>query len=1091
MLTEIIPPEIIMQNFIVYKSSAGSGKTYTLVSEYLQIILVDPEKIRNILAITFTNAAAAEMKERIIATLGELAALAGLKTEERPKYSVNLLYDLKESTLLNDSEIIRNARLALTLLLHNYGDFSVSTIDSFAHRVIRSFAFDLKLPVNFDVELDQDQMLAQAIDLLVSRAGEEPALTRLLIDYIESRTDDEQSHFIEYDMARLARTLMDEKGGIYIDQLKNITLDDFSKIHRNLRNSIRNFEESVKSLAGKASDLIEQNQIPIDMFYRGKPGIGTWFANLAKGLIAQKITPNSYVLATIQDDKWTATKASASVANAIDSIKGELTTYFHQIQELANAGLSNYKIHTLVKKHLFPMAVLCELEKVMNEIKSEQSLLHISDFNKKISEIVAVESAPFIYERIGERYHHYMIDEFQDTSGLQWQNLLPLIDNSLASANKNLIVGDGKQAIYRWRNGDVEQFANLPHLPESITAESKKLWEQTLVRNYLPKNLDTNWRSQEKIIDFNNRFFEFAKSYLSPGLAKIYQNQKQKVRPEKAEGYVQIDFLGNIPEENLDYIEHTHQQILETINQLTAKDHPFNDITILCRSNREASAIARFLLENNVKVISSESLLLDQSPKVNFMLSVMRLIVHASDEISRTEIVAFLAKNKTINEPLHDLLTSLKNTYKEKQNNNHPFMQQQGDLEMFENFLQSKGVFFPFSQYRYLGIYELGETIVRSFFTKQTPDPFIAFFMDVLFDYSNHFVSSLPDFLEWWVDNSKKYSVVVPEGTDAVQIMTIHKSKGLQFPVVIFPFVDKDFTKKLGKQGEWVILEDMQETQPLSIAWLTLSGAMEGTPYEELWEKEKGKTLLDMLNVVYVAFTRAVDKLFILSRIPESGKFSDKNLSGLLQKFLETEGLWNNHSNSYTFGQHKACQKSEKSDKSAEEPETILKEYISTSWSAKISIRSRQMETHQDKTTASERGSRIHAIMEKVYTPADLPIVLQQLLLSGQIDKNEMEALEKKILNVINHPKIKDYYQKGLTAKNECGMYNKKGRFYRTDRVILDGNSAVIIDYKTGSPNPEHIRQINQYASIISDMHYTQISKFLVYIDLAVVEEVL
>jgi len=1079
-----------MQNFIVYKSSAGSGKTYTLVSEYLQVILVDPEKIRNILAITFTNAAAAEMKERIIDTLGDLAALAGLKTEERPKKATGLLKDLKESTSLSDSEIIRNARLALTLILHNYGDFSVSTIDSFAHRVIRSFAFDLKLPVNFDVELDQDQMLGQAIDLLVSRAGEEPALTRLLIDYIESRTDDEQSHFIEYDMARLARTLMDEKGGIYIDQLKNITLDDFSRIHRNLRNSIHNFEASVKSLAAKACDLIESNQIPVEMFYRGKTGIGTWFANLAKGQIAQKITPNSYVLTTLQDDKWTAAKASAPVASAIDSIKGELIACAHQIQELAETRLSNYKVHTLVKKHLFPMAVLCELEKVMNEIKSEQSLLHISDFNKKISEIVAVESAPFIYERIGERYQHYMIDEFQDTSGLQWQNLLPLIDNSLASANKNLIVGDGKQAIYRWRNGDVEQFANLPHLPDSITVESKELWEQALIRNYQQKNLDTNWRSQEKIIDFNNRFFEYAKSYLPEGLANIYQDQKQKMRPEKTEGYVQIDFLGTLPEENLDYIEHTHQQILDTIGHLTAKNHPFNDITILCRSNREASAIARFLLENNINVISSESLLLNQSPRVNFMLSVMRLIVHARDEVSRTEIIAFLAKNKSINEPLHELLASLKNNYNKPKKSSNPALSETGELAMFETFLQQKGVFFPFSQYRYLGIYELGETIVRSFFNNQPPDPFIAFFMDVLFDYSNHFVSSLPDFLEWWDENSQKYSVVVPEGIDAVQVMTIHKSKGLQFPVVIFPFVDKDFTKKLGKQGEWVSLEDMQETQPLSIAWLTLSSAMEGTPYEELWVKEKGKTLLDMLNVVYVAFTRAVNKLFILSRYPESGKFSDKNLSGLLQKFLEAEGLWNDNSDTYSFGENEIYRKDNKNSQPEPEPETIFKEYISTPWAGKISIRSRQMEIHQDNTTASERGSRIHEIMEKIYNPEDISPTLQQLLLSGQIDRDELNLLEEKIMGVVNHPKIRDYYHKDLYSKNECGMYDKNGRFYRTDRVILDGKSAVIIDYKTGNPTPEHIMQINKYAGIISEMKYASIRKFLVYIDLGEVEEV-
>jgi ATP-dependent exoDNAse (exonuclease V) beta subunit len=319
--------------------------------------------------------------------------------------------------------------------------------------------------------------------------------------------------------------------------------------------------------------------------------------------------------------------------------------------------------------------------------------------------------------------------------------------------------------------------------------------------------------------------------------------------------------------------------------------------------------------------------------------------------------------------------------------------------------------------------------------------------------------------------------------------MTIHKSKGLQFPVVIYPFVDKDFSKP-GKEGEWVELGDMEETSPLTIAWLSISSAMEGTPYEEIWTKEKGKTLLDVLNVMYVAFTRAVDKLFIISRYPDSGKFSEKNLAGFLQKFLEMEGLWNENSSHYSFGVSTQTVAKVDSKPEKEIQKSIFDEYISTSWAERISVRSRQMEIHEDRTTASERGSRIHDIMEKIHHHDDIPKALNQLFITGLIDQEEMDYLKDKITSIISHPTISQWYTKNLSAKNECGMYDKNGRFYRADRVVFDENKVVVIDYKTGLPAPEHSQQINKYADIIGEMGNSTVMKFLVFIDLGTVEEI-
>lgn len=1063
--------------FLVYKSSAGSGKTYTLVKEYLRIVLQEPGKIRHILAITFTNAAAAEMKERVIAALGDIASLAGKEENQWPAQGKRLVEALHSEMPLQPFEIIRRAQLALTLILHNYGDFSISTIDSFVHRLIRSFAFDLQLPLNFDVELDQDQLLGQAVDILVSRAGQDEALTRLLVQFIESRTDEEKSPYIEYDIANMARTLMDEKGGVFVERLRHINLDDFGKIHAELEKQISRFEEEVAGLAKEAVKLLDDNAIADKDFFQGNRGLPGYFRALAQGLVATRIQPNSYVVKTIEEDKWTAGKADAHAVAAIGSIKSKLNETYLQIRQLADLHLETYRVQGLVKQSLFPIAVLSELEKVLNEIKSENALLHISDFNRKISDIVAVEPTPFIYERIGERYHHYMIDEFQDTSGLQWQNLLPLLDNALASGHTNLVVGDGKQAIYRWRNGDVEQFASLPQIPQGIHSPARDQWQATLQRNYQPMNLDTNYRSCAQIVDFNNRFFGFAQNVLPPSLQAVYEGQQQKWRSDKPGGYVELVFAQ--PGKEDDYDQQVLQQILLTIRDLQQKNHPLSDITILCRANSQASNVARHLLEEGLNVISSESLLLIQSPRVNFMTIVMKMLHDPTDAVSLTGFLQYLSKSGLLRQPLHQLLDHFVL---------HPRGQHHDLLPEAEKLLQHHGIDFRFSPCMHMGLYELAETIVRSFFPANSTDPFVAFFMDVIYDYSNRFVASPAAFLEWWAENASRFSVVVPEGVDAVQVMTIHKSKGLQFPVVIYPWADMGFGR-LSKPGQWVELEELPGCTPLEVAWVKISKAMEGTRYEPIWQEEKGKTMLDILNVVYVAFTRAVDKLFVISKAPgKSG--NSENIPGLLHQFLSQDNVQPDPSGVFRFGENSPVVSAE-----GQSPATaaLFGAYVSLPWTQRLSIRSRQLEKVSTPdlpppADASQRGSRIHAIMEKIHAPGQVETVLEQLRATGQMDEDQKRELHQQITSVLNHPGLLKWYQPGMEARNECGMYDDQGQFFRADRVVVQHDKAAVIDYKTGEPYPWHKEQIIRYGAVLTQMGYREVEKYLVYLDSGTVE---
>jgi len=1039
---------------------------------------MNPDKVRNILAITFTNASAAEMKERVVDALALLSKLDCKVSDSWGRKEKDLIGSLTTELSLTPQEVITRSSKALTKILHNYGDFNICTIDSFVHRVIRSFAFDLHLPLNFDVELENEKLLKQAVDLLISRAGSDTELTALLINYLESLTQDEKSFNFENAIIERAKDLMDEKGRLHIERLKDISLSQFKTIHANLTQNIRKFEQEIADIASRAVTQIAQAGVTITDLYYKERGIGGWFKDLSGGRTVKKFVPNSYVITTIEQDKWTSPGVTGATKEAIEQIKGDLREYYGQISLISEKGLENYNLQIVVRKNLYPVALLNELEKILETLKAENSFLHISDFNRKISEIVAVESAPFIYERIGERYQHYMIDEFQDTSGLQWQNILPLIDNSLASGHLNLVVGDAKQAIYRWRNGDFAQFADLPAIPSTIKAKDRGQWEETLLRNYVEKPLSTNYRSKPEVISFNNAFFEFAKGTLDQSLQSVYVGQEQKSGSGKGGGHIHIEFVES--NEEFNYKETTKHRIVEIIGTLQQQGYSLCDITILCNKNADANETARFLLENGLNVISSESLLLTQSPLVNFMISVMKLVNYPDDRIAMVEFVQFLSKSKKANLTIEHSLSIITGELGSKSSGDVPSL-------ALDNYLQHIGIEFSFLEAKFLNLYELAESIIRQFFTVGQVDPFVAFFMEAVNEYSGKFVSSLSDFLTWWEVKALKYSIVVPEGVDAVQVMTIHKSKGLEFKVVIYPYVDQSLTK-MYKKGEWIELSDLPGTDSLTVSWVGLTKELENTPCKENYLTEKAKTALDVLNVTYVAFTRAVDRLYILTKHDEADKYSEEGIAGLLKMFLAQRGIWDNGQKIYTFGENpesRADDPTRQAKRKEVVTDDIFGSYPSFAWFDKIVTRSGRhpLSKIDSEEEGTERGSMIHEIMAMINTPSDVVPVLQRFFSSGQIASIERDSLKEKINAVLGNPAISQWFMPGLPARNECGMLDANGKFFRVDRVILQNNAAVIIEYKTGNPYPSHIRQINDYASVISQMGYPISGKYLVYID--------
>ncbi|HET6991381.1 MAG TPA: 3'-5' exonuclease, partial [Bacteroidia bacterium] len=500
-------------------------------------------------------------------------------------------------------------------------------------------------------------------------------------------------------------------------------------------------------------------------------------------------------------------KASKSSQESISAIQPELESCWNQLEQIRETEYPVYVFRGLLRKNIYSIAVLNELEKIIFSFRADQNILHISEFNKIISRVVFAEPVPFIYERLGEKYANYLIDEFQDTSIVQWQNLLPLVENSLAGNNFNMLVGDGKQAIYRWRGGEVEQFARLPYLSSHTDNPLIRERELSLVRNHTEKHLAKNWRSKKEIVEFNNTFFRSLSAQLSDESKLIYDRLEQEYKPDNAGGYVRIEALEPDADDKMQiFIDRT----IATINELRKEDWAYSEIAILCRRKIEGSEIATALLKSGVPVLSSESLLLKYSPLVSFMVSLLRCIDHPADELASAQVLEYLVSTKKINKHLHECLKE--------------FSESSNDLSAV---LKKHNIIFDGLRFARLPIYQRCEELISCFGLGDETDSYLLFFLDEILNYTNSRSKDKIDFFEWWEDRSREASIVVPEGMDAVTVMTIHKSKGLEFPVVIFPFANWEIAAR--KTEKWVQFNDPEIPQ-LKTALISLTKELLNTP---------------------------------------------------------------------------------------------------------------------------------------------------------------------------------------------------------------------------------------------------------------------
>ncbi|MFD2822609.1 UvrD-helicase domain-containing protein [Lacinutrix iliipiscaria] len=1038
--------------FTIYNASAGSGKTFTLVKEYLKILFQsnNQEQFKHILAITFTNKAVGEMKERIIETLTQFSS------EEILKKPNSMFEAITEELQIESKALHHKSKKILNSIIYNYAAFDVSTIDGFTHKIIRTFAHDLKLPLNFEVELDQDSLLQEAVDSLIAKAGTNTELTKVLVDFAIEKVDDDKSWDIAYDFNKIAKLLVSENDLEPIEKLKDKSLEDFKTLKAQLKKDIQNIEVQIVETAQNVLTLIEECGLQFNDF------TSSYLPKYFQKLTTRNFSANfdlNWQIALLNSESLYPKRVTSEIASTIDAIQSELMAAFNTTKDLI------FKSRFLISfyKNVTPLSVLNAIYKELNGIKQEQNKMLISEFNTIISNEIKGQPTPFIYERLGEKFQHYFIDEFQDTSKLQWENLIPLIDHSLSSENLKqvqgsaLLVGDAKQAIYRWRGGEAEQFIDL---------YSKKVFPFPNVPQHVD-NLPANYRSFQEIICFNNSFFHYlSQTFFShTDYADLYKDGSNQETSIEKEGYIQLDFLDLKDEDRDEIFPH---KVLETITNCKANGFNYQDICVLVRRGKDGIAIAEYLNAASIPIMSSETMLVFNSPEVQFIDQLLNLLVQPENEEIKINALRYLAQKFEVNDQ-------------------HQFFSHHLKQSLFQTFksLETYHIYLTPNQLLQLPLYEIAETIVRHFNLVKTSNAYVQFYLDFVLEYTQKQGSSLSGFLEHSAHKKQSLSIISPQGQNAVQIMTIHKSKGLEFPVVIFPYADLKVYNEIDPK-EWFELE-AEHYNGFSHTLLNYNKENFKNYGEQglsLYNKHEAALELDNINLLYVTLTRPIEQLYIISKKNVSDKElkNPKTFAGLFINYLKEKQKWSDHKTTYTYGN--STKMSEEKPTTTERIEQ--KEFISTSKEShniKIVTNSGYLwNTEQEK--AIEKGNLIHDIMAHINTKDDITFAITHFLDHSIINPHQAVVLQKTVRQIVEHNELNQYFTSENTIYNERDIISKSKVIIRPDRLVVNSKKeAVIIDYKTGHEAKSHQLQLDNYQNIIEEMPYKVIKKILVYIN--------
>jgi ATP-dependent exoDNAse (exonuclease V) beta subunit len=1039
-----------LKNFAVYKSGAGSGKTFTLVKEYLRLALQHQHTVhfefRRINAITFTNKAAAEMKWRI------LKALQDVINEESKAGA--LIQSLQTELKLGIEELKERASILLSNILHHYSDFAIGTIDSFTHKIVKTFAFDLQLPLNFNLETDVKTFYNKVVYQLLGQLGQDKELTSWLSEYALNKVNEDETWDPEKHLLEFTNLLHNEQSEKYIALLHQLSTNAILVEKEKINTFVQTFKKQLKEQAEPIIQLFEKNNLTDEDFTYKSSGPQRFFYKCYEGELGDKSKLiNTRITSAIEKNAWVNTAGDAQKCSIIEQNANYLTSTAIQLITYINENYNDYKLFILLQKQIYPILLLKKLQDIAEQFKEDEQTVFLSEFNQRIAELVRTEPTPFIYERLGERYHHFLLDEFQDTGELQWQNILPLVDNALAAGYYNLIVGDGKQSIYRWRNANVEQFANLPYIKNSDENDLLKERELALVRNYEPKYLNKNFRSTKTVIEFNNAVFGLlSDKYLHTQHKTIYEHQAQEVNND-IEGYVTI-FEKEV--ETTEKNELTLQYIDKHIAEALVDGFNYSDICVITRFNKSGNEVATFLTNKGIPVVSDDSLLLDSVFEVNVIVAMLTYLCNREDAIAPALVIHYLFQEKRMT--LEEYHASLQEISKTKDLFS---ILQRFEIALYENNLRLSNLF------------DTVCTIMNTLSLHKKNDTALRFFLDMVNEFLVNYSSNLVAFLDWWENKKSKASLIVPDNANAVKIMSIHASKGLEFPVVIAPFINWQLYKF---DNKWVEIDSNKTNLKASV--VKVSKALEEAGLKEVYDVEEQLQNLDNLNLLYVQFTRAIHRLHIIAIHSKGGQ---KNSSDWLADIVNTLATTKEEYFSYWGKRTSASIAHKKTALPLFELQTLQIEPQSDVIKIKSAF---QLDANSEQSYAREKGILIHYILAKIKSLDDVAMAIESACNEGLLNTNAVTETNELIQQIISHPQLHDFFKPNINVKTEAEILGFNGSILRPDRLIIENKHITIIDYKTGEQQDDkYAQQLQTYEDACLALGFTSITKYLVYLN--------
>ena len=1047
------------------------------MKEYLERCLQEEAATANfshILAITFTNMAANEMKDKIVRHLNDIIH------SDLDKPAEGMGKDLIDDLHIDRTTLKNNAKILFYKILHDYSNFNVCTIDTFVQKLARPFAKELQLPNKFTVSIDDTEIA----DAITERIGEQigeanPFLTKILEDFNGQKLDNEKSPRIEQSIHDFIVQLFSEEAYQKNEQNQFTEPEQYKETVAFLKSKTSGFEQRCRQFTEEFGAFCNNNQLSADDF-KGKSKnacFSLW--NKVKG--KQFAAPTATMLKLLDDHTaWYSNTLPKDRGRDMERLQHEFEQCFICFLDYYHTHYGAYQFYRKQYNNLSLYVLRSVIRAETETFIGDQQLVHISEFNKRIHDIMGDFSVPFIYERIGEHFKHLFIDEFQDTSLLQWQNLIPLLDNNLANKNMNMVVGDGKQSIYRWCNGEVGQIVSLPRIfGKPADSPAFDDFERTLINNFNFNELKYNFRSFKNIVEFNNAFFAFstAAPYLNEQTRKVYLDHDETTGKSVSikqkgihneEGLVQVELFD--PKEMDDST--IPSRILGLIKEITASGFQKKDITILVRENKQGSLVANYLTENHIEVVSNDSILLKSSDKVQLIVKTLDYLIHSDNPVAIASVLYYW--HASHQEGFSGVMNGFFDQAK-------AIAKGEGSIE--EEMGLPAGTLQSLLAKAY-SLYDLCSALARVYGFNTVGDTYLNFLFDNVFSWQSSNQSSVEAFLTYWEKKCDKLSVATGN-TDAVTIMTIHKSKGLEFPVVIYPYAVDNLDNKRGSTI-WIEPEKLGFEPIPHIEKVQFSISNDSATWTEqtsaVFDQEKMKIRLDNTNINYVAFTRPTQRLYILTKSCEDEGKSPIN--GFARKHQDHQ-VESPESGIVVYRWGNPEMKKVKQQGPVSPANTVFQDSRSSDWFQKISIDpdpSMFWISKEDRMKPREWGDFVHQVLSEIQSEDDIDRKLKPYKDAGVIDNKTATMLRDLFMQLVRHPVIGDAFLSEAKIKNECEILSKDFGIIRPDRYAELPNKIYLLDYKTGKPEKEHHKQLQQYVTVLKKMVSKKIEAYLVYL---------